>query len=391
MNIRKPLALLLAIAAVTLGWVAGAGTAAAADNFEWMCKPGKANDPCMGSLQETVVLADGSSSVFNPKRNPKPAVDCFYVYPTVSSQPGPNATLARDPEIDAIAQQQAAQFSRNCRVFAPVYPQFTVLAIATGTLSPAASDIAYAGVKAAWREYLSKYNRGRGIVLLGHSQGTGHLGRLMTETFDKRPKLRKRLVSAALIGGNLWVPKGKLVGGRFKNIPACSKKGQTGCIIASSSFPGQPPATAAFSRVTGPLTAEGLDPDKYETICVNPARLDGSKGMLKSRYTTGRFPGINGGLAPVFSDAPTPFVSFPGLYRARCERGDGAHWLQVDDISTAADTRQRHTEGLGPNWGTHLTEMSDQMGNLVGVVKTQTRAYLKKVKQSKKKTPKKAK
>jgi len=380
-----------ALTAIIVGGLLFAGGASAERNFKWLCKPGKTNDPCMSSLKETVVTATGETSVVDPKRNPKPRVDCFYVYPTVSSQVGPNADLTEDPELDAIARQQAAQFSRNCRVFAPIYPQYTVLSIATGTITPTVIDTAYAGVKAAWNEYLRRYNRGRGIVLLGHSQGTGHLGRLLADTFDKKPDLRRRLVSATLIGGNLYVPKGKLVGGQFKKIPACSRPAQPGCVIASSSFPAQPPANSAFGRVTGALVTTGLDPEKYEVICVNPARLDGSRGILKPRYTTGGFPGINGNLQPAFSDAPTPFASFPELYRARCERADGAHWLQVDDISTPADQRQRHTEGLGPTWGTHLSEMSDQMGNLVGAVKAQTAKYIKKAERERKKTRPKAK
>lgn len=376
---------------IVAGGLMFAGGASAEQNFRWLCKPGKSNNPCMSSLKETVVTSTGESKVVNPRRNPKPRVDCFYVYPTVSSQPGPNADLTEDPELDAIARQQAAQFSRNCRVFAPIYPQYTVIAIATGQMTATVVDTAYAGVKAAWNEYLRKYNRGRGIVLLGHSQGTGHLGRLLTETFDKKPKLRKRLISATMIGGNLYVPKGKLVGGQFKKIPACSRPAQPGCVIASSSFPAEPPEHSIFGRVTGALIATGVDPEKYEVICVNPAGLDGSGGNLKPRYATGRFPGLNGNLQPAFSDAPTPFASFPGLYRAECRRSNGAHWLQVDDISTPADTRQRHTEGLGPTWGTHLSEMSDQMGNLVGVVKSQTKSYLKKVRTAGKKSGEKAK
>ncbi|MGB0120229.1 MAG: DUF3089 domain-containing protein [Solirubrobacterales bacterium] len=379
-----------ALIATAGGLLAIAGGASAQENFKWLCKPGLKNDPCMTSLKSTVVSPTGSTRVINPKRQSKPSVDCFYVYPTVSSQPGPNASLATDPEVYEIARQQAAQFSRNCRVFAPVYPQYTVLSIATGTITPDAIETAYAGVKSAWLEYLKKHNHGRGIVLIGHSQGTGHLGRLIEETFDRKPNLRKRLVSATLIGGNLYVPKGKLVGGQFRKVPACSKTGQFGCIIASSSFSHEPPADAAFGRVTGALVAAGLDPDRYEVICVNPAALDRNRKILKPRYTTGRFPGINGNLAPVFFDGVTPFASFPNLYRAGCRRANGARWLQVDDISTPADTRVRHTEGLGPTWGTHLSEMSDQMGNLVSVVKRQTNAYLKKVRKQKKKSRQKA-
>ncbi|MBK8295326.1 MAG: DUF3089 domain-containing protein [Solirubrobacterales bacterium] len=129
-----------------------------------------------------------------------------------------------DPEVAGVARQQAAIFSRKCRVFAPVYPEYTVPAIFSGQLTPDVIARAYAGVKAAWHEYLKKYNHGRGIVLIGHSQGTGHLGDLIQQTFDKKPKLRKRLVSAVLMGGNIYVPKDERVGGQFQNVPACARR-----------------------------------------------------------------------------------------------------------------------------------------------------------------------
>ena len=379
---------LAALLVVVAGGLVLAGSASAEKNFKWLCKPGKAVNPCEIPLDTTSVTASGSESVTTPKRAKKPPVDCFYVYPTVSSQEGPNADLSEDPEIDGIAEQQAAQFSRNCRMFAPIYPQFTVPAILNGQINEETAAKAYNGVKAAWNEYLRKYNRGRGIVLIGHSQGTGHLGQLIEDTFDKKPKLRKRLVSGVLIGGNVYVPKGKLVGGQFKKVPGCSKPKQLGCVIASSGFLSEPPADANFGRVGGALVSPGIDPAKYEVMCVNPARLDGSKGILKPIYNTEKFPGIYGPLLPDFTDIPTQWVSYPKLYRGTCERADGAHWLQVDDISTPADERVRIGEPLGRTWGTHLTEVNDSYGNLLGVVKSQSYAYAKKVRLANKKKKK---
>ena len=370
---------------------AGQVTAAsAAADFKWLCKPGKADDPCRISLKQTALTENGEGAVTTPRRQAKPKVDCFYVYPTVSGQQTANAELSRDPELDGIAIQQAAQFSRICRVFAPIYPQFTVASILSGTISPDSIATAYAGVKAAWREYLRRYNRGRGIVLIGHSQGTGHLARLIEETIDGKPRLCKRLVSAVLIGGNVYVPKGKRVGGQFSNVPACSRAKQTGCAIAYSGFLDPPPADANFARVTGALVTLCLDPAEYEVMCVNPARLDGSRGQLKGLYNTESFPGIYGPLLPQFTGATTPWVSYPDHYTASCERSEGAHWLQVTDVSPEGDERPKLTQPLGPTWGTHLTEVNDAAGNLVKVVRTQSSAYLKKVRLAKKKSRRKA-
>ncbi|MBK5233751.1 MAG: DUF3089 domain-containing protein [Thermoleophilia bacterium] len=385
--------LLVATLVLVAGGLTLAGSASAEPNFKWMCKPGLADNPCMVSLNMTSVTSTGEETVLKPKRAKKPPVDCFYVYPTVSDQEGPNADLTVDPGQIGAARQQAAIFSRNCRVFAPVYPQFTVPAIFSGQLNDEVIATAYAGVKAAWNEYLKKYNHGRGIVLIGHSQGTGHLGHLVEDTFDKKPKLRKRLVSAVLMGGNVYVPKGKRVGGQFKNIPACANARETGCIIASSGFLTDPaPSNSNFGRVSGALIEPGLDPDKYEVMCVNAAALDGSGGALKPIYDAQPITGSSfGAVLPHFPVTDTQYLSYPGLYNGQCVRKNGAHYLQVKDISTPEDERVRIGEPLGPTWGTHLTEVSDSGGNLIEVVRRQTAAYVKKVRLAKKKAQRKPK
>jgi len=373
----------LAAAIAFMGFTAGQSLADS--QFRWLCKPGRVGDPCVGqpgSLKTERVTATGQAGTSTPKaltrlRN---RIDCFYVYPTVSSQPGPNATLAEDPEIDGIAEQQASRFAPGCRMFAPIYKEFTVSAIGGGKVNEETIATAYGSMKAAWNEYLRKYNKGRGIVLIGHSQGTGHLKTLIAETFDKKPALRKRLVSAVLIGGNVIVAKGKRTGGSFQKVPSCSKATELGCVIAFSSYLKDPPPEGSlFGRVGGALSENGLDPATHEVMCVNPARLDGSKGRLKPLYQTTPFPGIYGPLLPDLTSYEGPWVSFPGLYSASCKKADGASWLSVQDISNESDPRPRIGQPLGPAWGTHLTEVNDTAGNLVSVVTTQEKTYLKKL------------
>ena len=42
-------------------------------------------------------------------------------------------------------------------------------------------------VKAAWEHYLAYNNVGRGVVLIGHSQGSGLLTRLIASEIDGKP------------------------------------------------------------------------------------------------------------------------------------------------------------------------------------------------------------
>jgi alpha-beta hydrolase superfamily lysophospholipase len=80
---------------------------------------------------------------------------------------------------------------------------------------------AYADVHAAWRDYLRRYNHGRPVVLIGHSQGTLVLRQLVAREVDAKPRVRALLVSALLLGGNVLVAQGRETGGDLRHVPAC--------------------------------------------------------------------------------------------------------------------------------------------------------------------------
>ena len=126
-------------------------------------------------------------------------------------------------------------------MFAPVYRQITLAGL-LGAVKVTAADRAraYQDVRDAWRDYLRNYNHGRGVVLIGHSQGSFVLRELVAKEIDPKPKVRKRLISAVLLGGNVTVKKGKDVGGDFKHVRACRSRSQTGCVVAFSTY-GEPP------------------------------------------------------------------------------------------------------------------------------------------------------
>jgi hypothetical protein len=212
----------------------------------WLCRPGLPDDPCTSDLTATVVPGRGPSVVQSPP-TATPRVDCFYVYPTVSTQPTANADLTVDPQERAVAVAQAARFSSVCNVYAPMYPQITRAALA-GQVPLTATDVAraYLGVADAWTYYLRHLNHGHGIVVIGHSQGASLLMALLARQVDGDPSVRDRLVSAILLGGNVTVPTGSATGGTFAHLPLCT------------SFDRTPPADALFGRVApAPATGTG--------------------------------------------------------------------------------------------------------------------------------------
>jgi hypothetical protein len=148
---------------------------------------------------------------------------------------------------------QATAFNAAGRVFAPRYRQAHYQAFVTEYKEDkaAALDVAYSDVKRAFEYYLAKENKGRPIIIAGHSQGTVHATRLLKEYFDGK-ELGKQLVAAYIIG--IATPKNT-----FSQIPVCTSPNQTGCFIAYTTFlqgylPPWHPGTATNLVSTNPLS-----------------------------------------------------------------------------------------------------------------------------------------
>jgi Protein of unknown function (DUF3089) len=381
---RMRLLAVVGVAALAMmGIASGAAQAKMAkpEKSVWLCKPKAMNDPCETSLEATVVQTNGETSRQAPKVNKKPAIDCFYVYPTVSEQETENSNLEIEPEETQVAINQVSRFSQDCKVYAPMYKQITLTALNREKEghpeNPDASIIAYESMKAAFVEYLEKFNKGRGFELIGHSQGSLLLEQLVKELIDTNPALRKQLVGAALMGGNVLVPEGQLVGGTFATVPACTAAAETHCVIAYSTFLKEPPEDAFFGRENSPLV--GGHNEGKEVVCVNPTLLaqDGGEGGLLPYGYTVPFPGELGFVQqhPTEEEAGVKWIESPGLYNAQCHKENGADWLQVNPVGTPVDPPELVQESLGPEWGLHLYDVNIALGNLVEDVALQATAY----------------
>ena len=315
--------------------------------------------------------ADGSATIVPSSRTASSKFDCFYVYPTVSTQPGDNANLTVQTAEIAAAISQASRFSQVCRVWAPMYRQRTAGSLAKGLGGdPSADRVAYQSILLGWKDYLAHDNDGRPIVFIGHSQGAAMLIRLLRSQIDPNARLRRRMVSAIILGGNVQVPIGKTVGGSFRHIPTCASPRATGCVIAYSTFGTAPPPASNFGR---PGQGVSLQSDQTATAgqqvaCVNPVTFSAAAGPLLPYFlsATAPVPGLK---------VATPWVFFPGLYTARCESRDGATWLQVTSTAVAQDPRPLVTAVLGPAWGYHLDDVNLALGNLVPDVAREEAAY----------------
>ncbi|MGU3432105.1 DUF3089 domain-containing protein [Actinomycetes bacterium M1A6_2h] len=287
---------LLAVLAVIGTLLVAAPTASADPSTVWLCRPGIAG-PCGGEADAPI--------------------DCFYVYPTSSLQPTSNADLTVGPEISAVAALQAQPFGSVCNVWAPVYRQSTLLGLATqpGPARDAALEVAFGDILRAWDDYAARSD-GRGVVLVGHSQGTTMLRKLIQQRIDPDPAARTRLVSAILLGGNIRASD-------FTTVTPCTDPAQTGCVVAYSTFATPPPADSRFG-------GDGV-------VCTNPAALGStSPARLSNGYTarctTDNVLMVGGGVLP----PPLPNAT----------------------------------------WGLHLLDVTVAQQNLVDLVRSQTKAYL---------------
>jgi hypothetical protein len=364
--------------------------AAATDDYGnpdiWLCRPGR-QDACTAPQDATIVAADGSFTreAFHPAKNPP--IDCFYVYPTVSNEPSGNSDLKITAAEKNVVNAQFARFAAKCRLFAPMYRQVTLTALRSmiaGKPMTIDRELAYKDVLAAWNYYLAHDNKGRGVVLVGHSQGSGVLTQLIKNEIDGKP-IQRQMISAILMGTSLPVPKGADVGGAFKHIPVCHSNTQLECVIAFADFRDNvpPPANSRFGKA----------PEGMQAVCANPAALGGGSGLLDAYLSPGRISTGSDSPSEPFSwtdpakPVDTAFVKVPGLLSAACVADEHGSYLAVTLHPTPGGQRVNDISGdvvvngqVLEDWGLHLIDANLNMGNLIAIVGDETKAYLAKSK-----------
>ncbi|MET7338754.1 DUF3089 domain-containing protein [Nonomuraea sp. NPDC005650] len=410
---------------------ASSSTAMPLASTVWLCRPGAIANPCnqdiagspqrgaagapftaryLGSgedvtLDATRTSATGATSVESFPAPAAPAADCFFVYPTVDLTPNPLLQIGSIPPVPsdthlAVALTQAARFSGMCRMFIPVYRQAPLLSVAGGVLTGSSVDytIGAMDVEDAWTDYWEHFNTDpitherRGVLLLGHSQGTANLVTLLQQRFDDDTAERDQLIAAYLLGGNVQIVDGSAPAptpdpaSTFQDLAPCERPAAStpmpiGCIVAYSGFAspdGQAPAPdAVFSRNTAP---------GHRILCVNPsALLAGSAAdatlpldayMPTNKLLEGTIVLPNGHLSVVLSgftlqNAPTGFVrladTLTGQCRVQADEAGTASWLQVSGGGSVFPSSSS-TSGLG----LHVVDYNVALGDLVQLAALQS-------------------
>ena len=201
----------------------------------------------------------------------EPSADVFFISPTTFSGGrdwnGPIDDARSDRVFRRVmAPNYVGPFVRLGRVFAPRYRQASLYSLLTlREDARAARAFAYGDVAQAFRYYLAHYNQGRPLLIVGVEQG-GTLGaRLLAEEVAPNSQLRARLAVAYLEETAVSAPTAPL--------PACERRGQTGCLAAWVSAPDTEldEAQTLLDRalVFGP-TGELENLNGKSALCFNP-------------------------------------------------------------------------------------------------------------------------
>ena len=367
------LALLLAALPACNTWrdcVPAPGTAPDyADPSAWACRPGRAADACDVDLRAVEVLPDGTTQQVPHQPAADPAIDCFYIYPTVDLRLGAGLDDDLDDHDapDRTIAIQAARFREVCRVYAPYYRQVTL-----GTFSArervreACFDVAYEDVLAAFERYLAADNQGRGFVLIAHSQGAQIQSRLLRERVEADAALRARLVAALPIGWSLGTDATGSVGGSFTQIPVCDADAQLGCVIGYRTY-----------AAGNDFPVENADYREGErSVCRHPAGGEGPAPLAGAYFPVD----LEDATWPPGVAGAAPYVLYRDLYQARCvDQGDQTA-LEVSLRAAAGDARTNPLDfdarRAAGKLGLHIYDIQLGLGDLLALVDRKAAAYL---------------
>jgi hypothetical protein len=395
----------------------------------WLCKPGMAANPCnqdaagdpVGtpgtmsypnngggvSLDSTEVTGGSVTGTQPLVDQTDPKVDCFYVYPTVDLTPNPLLQIGSLPPAPqanemAVMLAQVARLGAQCRLFVPLYRQTTIVGlVANGLLGQASyPGPGFADVQQAWDDYWTNDNidpttgQRRGVILLGHSQGSVALETLIQNEIDPNPVERAQIISAVLPGGLVQVPVGAADGGgsdpasTFQNLPACERPAgapiPVNCVLAWSSYD-EPAGTVPGSGSFAPNISAG-----HQALCTNPTAIltgaapDAATPLDTYMPTQALVQGniLNPGgqvavplLGYTLPTYPTGFAHYAGRISGQCTfvttATGNASWFEI-----AGDTSFLPSASSAGSLGLHVTDYNLDLGDLSALLAAQSAMWL---------------
>lgn len=260
-------------------------------------------------------------------RRDDPPADVFFVHPTTYD--GGHQWNARihastgERFLQRVAlPNYAGPFQRAGRVFAPRYRQASLYAHSTQREDAReARAFAYNDVRAAFRYWLTQYDTGRPIIIVGVEQGALMVDRLLRDEVAANPDLRGRLVAAYLI--DMVVPADRY--GPNSAIPGCQGPVQTGCVVGWAEAPESDPDQARdrLNRALAWSEAGTLEPlRERRALCVNPVLGAWTDDTAPPRRNLGaaNATGLEWGARPAFVPRQVSARCLGGMLRTSAPR-----------------------------------------------------------------------
>jgi hypothetical protein len=194
----------------------------------------------------------------------------FFIHPTsFIDRTRWNAPIG-EAEAERIAniylRGMASPFNQAEEIWAPRYRQATMGAFLTDSgEAEQAIGAAYADVLQAFEYFLESADEDSPIVLVGHSQGSLHLLRLLRERIANSP-VSDRLAAVYAIGWPISVDHDLPALG----LPVCTTADQSGCLLSWSSFAEPADPSAVMDVYSSSIGFDGTLRGNSKIVCTNP-------------------------------------------------------------------------------------------------------------------------
>jgi len=210
----------------------------------WMCHPVlKSTDVARQQKLTLIVKNPDMSTKDSINYSRDTLVDIFYIYPTIDMDTKHLGNTSMDSIDKRTAQfvycEQVGIYAQFGRVFAPYYRQAKISVFITKSTPDSVQkhneeylEKAYNDIDSAFSNYLKYYNKGRKIILMGHSQGSDLMRFLLRKRFDNDSILTSQLVVALSGGEPNYAEKGSRTGGSLEHIKTLGSTLESGCIVS---------------------------------------------------------------------------------------------------------------------------------------------------------------
>jgi hypothetical protein len=244
-----------------------------------------------------------------PQTTPTGKVAVFFIHPTTYLERAHwNAPIETDTATEMRTQlfvrSQASAFNGVGSVWAPRYRQAAYGAfLLKSDDANKALDLAYRDVLAAFDTFI-RANPDGPLVLAGHSQGSLHLLRLLS---DRKDQLQGRLVAAYVAGWPVGIQSDLPATG----LPPCAEPDQAACVLSWQSFGEPANASLVTNSWVGTRGLTGIKRAQDDMLCVDPV-----SGKQDGNSRPGDNPGT---LVPAADLTTATFTA--GQVGSRCDHG----------------------------------------------------------------------